>query len=95
MVEASRKLLGLITFYTIANDKLRAWLVPEGTPAPKAAGKIHTDMERGFIRMEVFAFPDLVQHGSRAELHRHGLVRVEGREYLIRDGDVVQVLFHP
>jgi ribosome-binding ATPase len=93
LVEAARRLLGLITFYTIANNKLRAWLVPAGTPAPKAAGRIHTDMERGFIRLEVFTPEDLLAHGTRAELHRHGLVRVEGRDYLVRDGDVVQVLF--
>ena len=93
LVEAARRLLGLITFYTIANNKLRAWLVPEGTSAPKAAGRIHTDMEQGFIRLEVFTPEDLLAHGSRAELHKHGLIRVEGRDYLIRDGDVVQVLF--
>jgi ribosome-binding ATPase len=93
LVEAARRLLGLITFYTIANNKLRAWLVPDGTPAPKAAGRIHTDMEQGFIRLEVFTPEDLLAHGSRAELHKHGLIRVEGRDYLIRDGDVVQVLF--
>jgi ribosome-binding ATPase len=94
LVERSRRLLGLITFYTIANNKLRAWLIPEGMPAPQAAGKIHTDMEKGFIRMEVFSHDDVLQHGSRSELHRHGLVRVEGKEYVVRDGDVVQVLFH-
>jgi hypothetical protein len=93
LVEAARRLLGLVTFYTIANDKLRAWLVPAGTSAPKAAGRIHTDMERGFIRLEVFTPEDLLAHGSRAALHKHGLIRVEGRDYLIRDGDVVQVLF--
>ncbi len=93
LVEAARRLLGLVTFYTIANDKLRAWLVPAGTPAPRAAGRIHTDMERGFIRLEVFTPEDLLTHGSRAELHKHGLIRVEGRDYLIHDGDVVQVMF--
>jgi ribosome-binding ATPase YchF (GTP1/OBG family) len=93
LVERGRRLLGLITFYTVANDKLRAWLVPAGTSAPKAAGRIHTDMERGFIRAEVFSPDDLLAHGSRAELHKHGLIRVEGKEYLIRDGDVVQILF--
>lgn len=93
LVEAARRLLRLITFYTIANNKLRAWLVPEGTSAPKAAGRIHTDMEQGFIRLDVFTPEDLLAHGSRAELHKHGLIRVEGRDYLIRDGDVVQVLF--
>jgi ribosome-binding ATPase YchF (GTP1/OBG family) len=93
LVERSRRLLGLVTFYTIANDKLRAWLVPAGTTAPRAAGRIHTDMERGFIRAEVFSPDDLLAHGTRAELHKHGLIRVEGREYRIQDGDVVHILF--
>jgi len=93
LIERGRHMLRLVTFYTIANDKLRAWLVPAGTTAPKAAGRIHTDMERGFIRAEVFSPADLLEHGSRAELHRHGLVRVEGKDYVIREGDVVQVLF--
>jgi GTP-binding protein YchF len=95
LIEESRRLLGLITFYTTANDKLKAWLIPAGTTAPEAAGRIHTDMQRGFIRVEVFSHSDLVRHGSRAELHKHGLVRTEGKEYVVRDGDVVQVLFHP
>lgn len=93
LVDQSRRLLGLVTFYTIANNKLRAWLVPQGTTAPRAAGRIHTDMERGFIRLEVYQCADLLRHGNRAELHRHGLIRTEGRDYVIRDGDVVQVLF--
>ncbi len=94
LIEHGRRLLGLITFYTIANDKLRAWLVPAGTSVPRAAGRIHTDMERGFIRAEVFSPDDLRAHGSRAELHKHGLIRVEGKEYAVRDGDVIQILFH-
>ncbi len=93
VIAESRRLLKLVNFYTIANDKLRAWLIPEGTTAPRAAGRIHTDMERGFIRVEVFSTRDLLVHGSRAELHRHGLVRTEGRDYVIQEGDVVQVLF--
>ncbi|MBM3287121.1 MAG: redox-regulated ATPase YchF [Candidatus Eisenbacteria bacterium] len=95
LVAASRDLLQLITFYTTANEKLQAWLIPKGTKAPRAAGRIHTDMERGFIRMEVFRPEDLETFGSRAELHRHGRIRVEGKEYEIQDGDVCHVLFHP
>jgi ribosome-binding ATPase len=94
VIEAGRKLLGLITFYTIANEKLQAWLIPAGTPAPKAAGKIHTDMEHGFIRMEAMSVADLLQHKTRAELHKHGLIRTEGRDYVVRDGDVCQILFN-
>jgi len=94
VIEAGRQLLGLITFYTIANEKLQAWLIPAGTAAPKAAGKIHTDMERGFIRMETMSVADLLQYKTRAELHKHGLVRTEGHDYLVRDGDVCQILFN-
>ncbi len=93
IVQTGRRLLRLVTFYTIANEKLQAWLVPEGTPAPKAAGRIHSDMERGFVRMEVMSVSDLLQHGSRAELHKLGLVRTEGKEYEIQEGDVCHILF--
>lgn len=94
VVQMGRKLLGLITFYTIAHDKLQAWLIPKGTTAPQAAGKIHTDMEHGFIRMETMSVGDLLEHRSRAALQKLGLVRVEGREYVIQEGDVCQVLFN-
>jgi GTP-binding protein YchF len=93
LVRASTELLDLITFFTIANEKLRAWHVRTGTHAVDAAGKIHTDMARGFIRMEVMSFQDIMQHGSRAELHHKGLIRTEGRDYEVQDGDVCQVLF--
>ena len=94
VVQQGRHLLGLITFYTIANEKLQAWLIPAGTPAPRAAGRIHSDMEKGFIRMETMSVQDLLEHGSRVALQKHGLLRVEGREYLIQEGDVCQVLFN-
>ena len=77
----------------IANDKLQAWLVPRGTKAPQAAGRIHGDMEAGFIRMEAMSVRDLREHGSRAALQKLGLVRVEGRDYEIGEGDVCQMLF--
>ena len=92
LVRASYKLLGLITFYTTAHGKLRAWPVPEGTTAQEAAGEVHSDMERGFIRAEVVSWEDLVRTGSWAELHRTGKVRSEGRDYQVQDGDVL--LFH-
>jgi hypothetical protein len=94
LVERSFDLLDLVRFYTVAHRKLRAWEVERGTPAPRAAGKIHSDMERGFIRAQVAAFADLAAHGSFAELARHGLVRTEGKGYEIADGDVVEFLFH-
>jgi len=94
LVQLGRQLLHLITFYTIAHEKLRAWLIPEGTPAPKAAGRIHTDMERGFIRMEVMTVADVLEHRTRAALHQHGLIRTEGHDYRVREGDICQILFH-
>jgi len=92
LIRASYRLLGLITFYTTVHDKLQAWPVPKGTSAQEAAGEIHTDIERGFIRAEVASWEDLIRAGSWAELHRLGLVRSEGREYEVQDGDVV--VFH-
>ena len=94
LVRAGRTLLHLITFYTIAHEKLRAWLIPAGTSAPQAAGRIHTDMERGFIRMEVMSVRDVLEHRTRAALHKHGLIRTEGHDYIVRDGDICQILFH-
>jgi ribosome-binding ATPase YchF (GTP1/OBG family) len=94
LLDLSRALLRLIAFYTTANEKLQAWLIPEGMKAPAAAGRIHTDMERGFIRMEVFHLEDVEELRTRAELHRHGRIRVEGKEYVVRDGDICHILFH-
>jgi len=94
LVGACYHLLDLVTFYTVANNKLRAWQASRGTKAPQAAGKVHTDMERGFIRAEVAKYSDLAQHKSMAELHRHGLVHVEGKDSEIHDGDVVYFHFH-
>ena len=94
VVGEGRRLLGLITFYTVANEKLRAWLIPAGTPAPRAAGRIHTDMERGFIRMEVISVADVLEHKSRAALQKLGLIRTEGRQYVVQEGDVCQILFN-
>ena len=94
-IEKCHELLGLIRYYTAAHEKLQAWSIPAGTPAPKAAGKIHTDMERGFIRAEVMRYEDLITYGSKAEVHRHGLLRTHGHDYLIEDGDVVYYHFNP
>ena len=95
LLEVSCDLLNLITFYTTANDKLQAWLIPAGMKAPQAAGRIHTDMEQGFIRAEVFKPEDLEELRSRAELLKHGRIRSEGKEYVITDGDICHVLFQP
>ena len=93
LIRKGFQLLDLVTFYTIARNKLRAWEIPRGTPAVRAAGKIHTDMERGFIRAQVASGPELCRIGNWKEMHQKGLIRTEGREYEIQDGDVVEFLF--
>jgi GTP-binding protein YchF len=94
LVRVGQRLLDLITFYTIAHNKLQSWLIPRGARAPEAAGRIHGDMERGFIRAEVMHARDLLEHGSRARLHELGLLRTEGKGYVVQDGDVLTILFH-
>ena len=93
LIQASYGLLGLQTFYTHAHDKLQAWQLPAGASAAEAAGRIHSDMERGFIKAEVASMPELESAGSHASLRDSGQLRIEGREYIIRDGDVLQFLF--
>jgi ribosome-binding ATPase len=92
-IHASYKLLDLITFFTGGPTEARAWTIPKGTKAPEAAGKIHTDMERGFIRAEIVSFEDLEKFGSFNTVKDNGLLRLEGKEYIIRDGDVVYFRF--
>ena len=82
-------LLGLISYLTAGEKEVRAWTITRGTKAPQAAGKIHTDFERGFIRAEVVPFDTLVQLGSMAAAKEKGLVRSEGKDYVMQDGDVV------
>jgi len=94
LVDATFHLLGLIRFYTLANNKLRAWEIEEGTMAPRAAGKIHTDMERGFVRAHVAKWDQVVEYGSFQELHTHGLLRTEGKGSAVEDGDVIEFFFH-
>ena len=94
LVQASYSLLGLISYLTAGPKEVRAWTIKEGTKAPGAAGKIHTDFERGFIRAEVVAFKDLVEHGSHAAAKEKGLVRLEGKEYVVKDGDVILFRFN-
>jgi len=93
IIRVSYELLGLVSFFTIASAEVRAWSVPSGTVAPVAAGKIHSDMERGFIRAEVISFNDLVKCGSLAEARKRGLLRTEGKSYTVQDGDVITFLF--
>ena len=94
LIKASYALLGLISFLTSGEDECRAWTITNGTKAPQAAGKIHTDFERGFIRAEVVSFDDLMACGSMAAAKEKGLVRSEGKEYVMKDGDIVLFRFN-
>ncbi len=94
LIKSSYALLGLISFLTAGSDECRAWTIKKGTKAPQAAGKIHTDFERGFIRAEVIAFQDMKEQGSMANAKTKGLVRSEGKEYVMKDGDIVNFLFN-
>ncbi|MBO5898441.1 MAG: redox-regulated ATPase YchF, partial [Clostridia bacterium] len=94
LIKASYSLLGLISFLTAGPDEVRAWTITRGTKAPRAAGKIHSDFERGFIRAEVVAFDDLEKHGSMSAVREAGRYRSEGKEYVMQDGDIVQFLFN-
>ncbi len=94
LVEAGYSALSLVTFYTTVSSELKAWTVPAGTPAPKAAGRIHSDMEKGFIRAEVISFSDFFACGTEHVARERGLLHSEGKDYLIRDGDIVHFRFN-
>ena len=94
IIAAGYELLGLISFLTAGPKEVRAWTIRSGLKAPQAAGKIHSDLERGFIRAEVVAFDDLERLGSYNKAKESGLVRVEGKEYLVKDGDVMLIRFN-
>ena len=94
LIRASYHLLGYISFLTAGPKEVRAWTIVNGTKAPQAAGKIHSDMERGFIRAEVISFDDLVACGSMAAAKEKGLIRSEGKDYVFRDGDIVVIRFN-
>ena len=94
MIQASYKLLGLISYLTAGPQEVRAWTIKNGTKAPQAAGKIHSDFERGFIRAEVVSYDDLMACGSMTAAKEKGLVRSEGKEYVMKDGDVVLFRFN-
>ena len=94
LIKASYDLLGLMSFLTAGEDETRAWTIKKGTKAPQAAGKIHTDFERGFIRAEVVNYRDLLECGSLAAAREKGIVGLEGKEYVVRDGDVILFRFN-
>ena len=94
LIKASYKLLGLISYLTAGEPEVRAWTITEGTKAPQAAGKIHSDFERGFIRAEVVSYDDLIACGSHAAAKEKGLIRLEGKEYVVKDGDIMLFRFN-
>jgi hypothetical protein len=93
LVRESQRLLGLVTFYTIVGPEVRAWQVPAGATAPQAAGRVHSDMEKGFIRAEVMSFDDLARLGSPGRVREAGRLHSEGRDYLVQDGDILLFRF--
>ena len=94
LIKASYHLLGLISYLTAGEPEVRAWTIKKGTKAPQAAGKIHTDFERGFICAEVVSFEDLKEYGTMQACKEKGLVRQEGKEYVVKDGDIIVFRFN-
>ena len=94
IIKEGYSLLGLISYLTAGQPEVRAWTIKKGTKAPQAAGKIHTDFEKGFIRAEVVSFDDLMSCGTMAAAKEKGLVRLEGKEYVMQDGDIVLFRFN-
>ena len=94
VIKASYDLLGLMSFLTAGETEVRAWTIKKGTKAPQAAGKIHSDIERGFIRAEIVSYEDLIREGSMNSAKEKGLVRSEGKDYVMQEGDIVLFRFN-
>lgn len=94
VIKISYDLLGLMSFLTAGEPEVRAWTIKKGTKAPQAAGKIHSDIERGFIRAEIISYNDLIKEGSATAVKEKGLMRLEGKEYVMQDGDIVLFRFN-
>ena len=94
MIKESYSLLGLMSYLTAGKTEVRAWTIKKETKAPEAAGKIHTDMQRGFIKADVVAYEDLIREGSEAAAKAKGLVRSEGKEYVVQEGDIIVFKFN-
>ena len=94
LIKASYSLLGLISYLTAGEPEVRAWTIKKGTKAPQAAGKIHSDFERGFIRAEIVSYDDLMACGTYTAAKEKGLVRLEGKEYVVQDGDIILFRFN-
>ena len=94
LIKKSYDLLGLMSFITAGEPEVRAWTIKKGTKAPKAAGKIHSDIEKGFIKAEIVSYDDLIREGSMVAAKEKGLVRQEGKEYIMQNGDIVLFKFN-
>ena len=95
VVRLAYELMAIQSFFTVGQDECRAWSVRIGATAPEAAGAIHTDLQRGFIRAEVMRYDDLLEAGSEAALKQTGKMRLEGKEYIVKDGDIVHIRANP
>ncbi len=93
LIRESYSLLGLVTFFTLERKKLRAWTLEEGKSVREAAGRIHSDMENGFIKAEVISYSDLVNAGSLPQARQKGLIRIEGKDYRVAEGDIITIKF--
>ena len=94
LIKKSYDLLGLMSFLTAGEPEVRAWTIKKGTKAPQAAGKIHSDIEKGFIKAEVVSYEDLIREGSMNSIKEKGLLRLEGKDYIMKDGDIVLFKFN-
>ena len=94
LIHSAYRMLGLRTFFTSGKDECRAWTIHAGDTAPKAAGVIHTDFERGFIKAEVYTYDDIVKYGTEVKIKEAGKYRLEGREYVVQDGDIIFFKFN-
>lgn len=94
VIQSSYSILNLMSFFTVGEDEVKAWTIKRGTPALEAAGEIHSDIQKGFIRAEVLSYADLLQYGSHKEAKKAGRVRLEGKEYIVEDGDIINFRFN-
>jgi len=94
LIRSTYSLLSLQTYFTAGEKEVRAWTIPIGASAPQAAGVIHTDFEKGFIRAEVISFDDLINYGSELKVKEAGKIKVEGKDYILKDGDVLHFRFN-
>ncbi|HHU59383.1 TPA: DUF933 domain-containing protein, partial [bacterium] len=94
LTHAAYSLLGLETFFTVGQVEVRAWTFKKGMKAPECAGIIHTDFQRGFIKAEVYSYDDIVELGSEVKIKENGRLRIEGKEYVVRDGDIIHFRFN-